>query len=41
LGGKSPFDIVREKNQLRSIAILFEILIKYQNDHSFNHFVDG
>ncbi|CDW90703.1 wd-40 repeat protein [Stylonychia lemnae] len=40
INGKSPIDIACEKNQLKSIGILLELLTKYQNDHGFNYLID-
>lgn len=40
IDGQSPIDTACDKNQLRSLSILLDILTKYQNDHSFNYLID-
>eukprot|EP00347_Sterkiella_histriomuscorum_P009500 403340976 len=37
---QSPFDKVTQSNQVKSITYLLEILVRFQNHHSFNHFID-
>ncbi|CDW79775.1 wd-40 repeat protein [Stylonychia lemnae] len=41
IGGKSAIDIACEKNQLKSLMILLELLTKYQDDHGFNYLIDS
>eukprot|EP00347_Sterkiella_histriomuscorum_P008450 403345053 len=39
--GQSPLDRVTKSNQIKSITYLLEILVRFQNHHSFNHFIDN
>eukprot|EP00347_Sterkiella_histriomuscorum_P015684 403356086 len=39
--GQSPLDRVTRSNQLKSITYLLEILVRFQNHHCFNHFIDN
>eukprot|EP00347_Sterkiella_histriomuscorum_P012995 403366420 len=38
--GQSPLDRVTHSNQIKSTICLVEMLVKFQNHYSFNHFVD-
>eukprot|EP00347_Sterkiella_histriomuscorum_P005218 403357440 len=39
--GQSPLDRVTQSNQIKSITYLLEILVRFQNYHNFNHFIDN
>ncbi|CDW86974.1 UNKNOWN [Stylonychia lemnae] len=41
INGKSPIDVACEKNQLKSLNILLELMTKYQNDHGLNYLIDN
>eukprot|EP00347_Sterkiella_histriomuscorum_P023209 403335532 len=38
--GQSPLDAAIKANQINSVILLLDIIVKFQNNHSFNHLVD-
>ncbi|CDW77824.1 wd-40 repeat protein [Stylonychia lemnae] len=40
IGGKTPLQLAIEKNQVKSISILLELMIKYQENKHLNCFID-
>eukprot|EP00347_Sterkiella_histriomuscorum_P003632 403363541 len=40
VNGESALDVAIRSNQIKSVILLLDLIVKFQNNHSFNHLVD-